>query len=74
MFIKKNEILYQITSSLNQINNNYKNISSIKMGECENILKQNYDIKKDIKKPYNIDKKNLNYINIKENSISQRWD
>ena len=36
--------LYQITTSENQNNNIYTNISSIKLGECENILKKKYDI------------------------------
>ena len=38
IIIQDNERVYQITSSLNQ--NNNKNISSIKLGECENILKK----------------------------------
>ena len=44
----KNEknLFYQITSSDNQNNNEYSNISSIKLGECENILKNNYKIDK----------------------------
>ena len=35
---------YQITSSFNQNNIEYKNISIIKLGECENILKEKYNI------------------------------
>ena len=37
-------ILFQITSSYNQNNKDYKNISSIKLGKCENILKKKYNI------------------------------
>ena len=39
----KNMIL-QITSPYNQINNEYNNISNIDLGECENILKSEYNI------------------------------
>ena len=38
------DILYQITSSYNQNNKEYENISTIKLGECEFILKKNYNI------------------------------
>ena len=38
------DTLYQITSSFNQNNKYYKNISTIKLGECENILKERYNI------------------------------
>ena len=47
LIIKKNEIIYQITSSWNQNNKQYKNISSIKLNNCENILKAKYDILSD---------------------------
>ena len=47
IIIKKNEIIYQITSSWNQNNKQYKNISSIKLKDCENILKAKYDILSD---------------------------
>ena len=40
----ENNTIYQITTSFNQNNKEYLNISSIKLGECENILKQQYDI------------------------------
>ena len=43
---KENDTYYQITSSYNQNNKNYKNISSIKLGECELILKEKYGISK----------------------------
>jgi len=39
-----NDTQYQITSSFNQNNKKYENISSIKLGECENVLKEIYDI------------------------------
>ena len=39
-----NDTLYQITSTFNQNNKNYDNISSIKFGQCENILKDIYNI------------------------------
>jgi len=47
LLIKKNETIYQITSSWNQKNKQYKNISSINLKECENILKAKYDIQSD---------------------------
>ena len=40
----ENNTIYQITTSFNQNNKEYLDISSIKLGECENILKQQYDI------------------------------
>ena len=42
--MKIDDILYQITSSYNQNNKEYENISTIKLGECEFILKKNYNI------------------------------
>ena len=39
-----NNTLYQITSSFNQNNKNYQNISSIKLDQCENILKEKYNL------------------------------
>ena len=42
--IKDNDTLYQLTSSFNQ---NNENISLIKFGECENILRDKYDISKE---------------------------
>ena len=35
-----NNTLYQITSSLNQKNNNYQNISLLNLGECEILIKE----------------------------------
>ena len=44
-FIKKiNNIIYQITTTENQKNNKFNNISKIDLGECENILKNIYNI------------------------------
>ena len=37
-------IIFQITSSFNQDNKIYNNISSIKLGKCQKILKEKYDI------------------------------
>ena len=42
-----NDVLYQITSSFNQNNKEYENITTINLGECENILKDNYNIQLD---------------------------
>ena len=39
--VEKN-IKYQISTSWNQNNNNNENISTIKLGDCENILKEKY--------------------------------
>ena len=41
------EIKYQITTSLNQINKVYNNISIINLGECEKRLKSIYNIRAD---------------------------
>jgi hypothetical protein len=43
--IQEENALYQITTSENQNNNKYTNVSSIKLGECEDILKDVYDCK-----------------------------
>ena len=44
IYFKDNKVLYQITTSDNQNNNTYNNISSIKLGDCEKILKDKYKI------------------------------
>ena len=44
LYIKNEDVLYQITTTNNQNNNIYNNISSIKLGECEDILKRIYNI------------------------------
>jgi len=43
---KANNILFFITSSYNQIHKKYNDSSSINLGECENILKNKYNISK----------------------------
>ena len=45
LLIKEENLLLQITSTENQRNNKNKNISTIILGECENILKRVYNIK-----------------------------
>ena len=47
IYIKDNNIIYHITSSFNQKNNEYNNISSINLGECETKLKESYGINDD---------------------------
>ena len=47
LIIEDNEFIYQITSTENQNNNKYNEISSIKLGDCENKLKKYYNISKD---------------------------
>ena len=42
--IKEDNALYQITTSDNQNNNTYTNVSTIKLGECEKTLKRIYNI------------------------------
>ena len=42
--IENGKIIYQITSTYNQHNKNYTNISYIKLGPCENKLKNIYNI------------------------------
>ena len=43
IIMKDKNILYQITSTYNQNNNEYNNISTIDLGTCENKLIENYD-------------------------------
>ena len=47
LLIDEKGIKYQITSSANQNNKEYDDISTIKLGECENILKNHYNISKE---------------------------
>lgn len=42
--IKVDNIMFQITTTDNQNNNEYNNISTINLGECEDILKDKYGI------------------------------
>ena len=44
LLIKSNDTIYQLTSTENQKNNKNNNISTIILGECENILKREYHI------------------------------
>ena len=44
LLVKYNDIIYQITSTENQKNKEYLNISILDLKECENKLKQNYSI------------------------------
>ena len=44
-YVEEDNVIYQITTSDNQNNNNYTNISSIHLGECEKILKKKYGLK-----------------------------
>ena len=43
---KGNNTVYQITSSFNQKSINYQNISTIDLGDCENVIKEKYIIPK----------------------------
>ena len=43
-YVKEDNELYQITSSYNQNNREYSNMSTINLGICEDILKENYHI------------------------------
>ena len=44
IFIQEDNLVIQLTSSNNQNNNEYDNISTIHLGECEYFLKQNYEL------------------------------
>ena len=46
LIIKERGTVYQITSSSNQNNENYEDLSTIKLGECEDRLKGRYNIDK----------------------------
>ena len=48
IIIKNNDIQFQITSVYNQKNNEYNNISSINIGDCENILRDHYKFSDDM--------------------------
>ena len=47
IIIEINDIIYQITTPYNQNNNIYNNLSSINLGQCEKILKEQYQINND---------------------------
>ena len=44
IIVEDSNVIYQITSSDNQNNKKYLNISTLKLGECENKLKEKYNI------------------------------
>ena len=44
LLIKAKDTIYQITTTNNQNNNDYEDVSKINLGECENILRAKYDI------------------------------
>ena len=46
LFLIEDHVKMQISSSYNQNNYIYENLSSLKLGECESILKQKYNISK----------------------------
>ena len=48
IIIKNNNIRFQITSVYNQKYNEYDNISSINIGDCENILRKHYNLSNDM--------------------------
>ena len=48
LLIELEDITYQITTTENQKNNTYNNISTINLGDCEKILRDKYGIKDDL--------------------------
>ena len=44
LLVKTNDTIFQITTTENQKNNTYENISTLNLGDCENRLKQIYNI------------------------------
>ena len=48
IIIKEDDIIFEITSPINQKNNEYNNISNIIIGECENDLRNYYNISSNI--------------------------
>ena len=48
LVIKEKDISYQITTTENQKNNEYNNISLIQLGECENTLRRIYNISQNL--------------------------
>ena len=47
LIVKEKDTIYQITTTENQNNNEYKNISTVKLGDCEDRLKEIYGIDKE---------------------------
>ena len=48
LIVENDDIIFQITTTENQKNNNYSNISNINLGECEDRLKTIYQIDKNL--------------------------
>ena len=48
LLLEDDNLLCQVTSTENQLKNKYDNISTIILGECEDILKKQYKIDKDM--------------------------
>ena len=44
LIVNNKKLTYQITSTENQNNKKYENISTIKVGDCENVLRQYYHL------------------------------
>lgn len=44
IMVKDKDTVFQVTTSDNQNNNDYEDLATIQLGECEKILKQKYDI------------------------------
>ena len=47
-YIKEDDVIFQITTTENQNNKEYNNVSTINLGECEDILKDKYNISKNL--------------------------
>ena len=67
LIVNNKNIKYQITSTKNQKEKAYDDLSTIELGECENILRENYNINKNIsliifKVDYLINLSQMNYI------------
>ena len=48
LLLQDDNLVYQITSSKNQKYNKYDNISTVVLGECEDILKNKYNMNKNM--------------------------
>ena len=48
LVVQEKDTIYQITTTENQNNNEYKNISTVKLGDCEDRLKEIYNISKNL--------------------------
>ena len=47
-YIKEDDVIFQITTTENQNNKEYNNVSTINLGECEDVLKDKYGISKNL--------------------------